>query len=204
MISILTGSILISLLHAIIPSHWLPVLAIGRQQEWTLKEVMQVTFASAFAHAFSTVAIGIALGVIGHQFSQYIDQVTHYIAPAILIAIGLIFLYRHHHHQHFHVDSSTIKTQTKKRIVITLSIAMFLSPCMEIEAYFLLAGTISAWLLLAIALIYFIVTILGMVMLVSIAYKGILKIHSHRLEHSAGMVTGFTLIATGIISFFIH
>jgi len=204
MISILTGSILISLLHAIIPSHWLPVLVIGRQEQWTLREVTQVTFFSAFAHAFSTVAIGLALGMIGHKFSRHIDQITHYIAPITLIAIGLFFLYRHHHHQHFQIDSSSIKTQTKKRIIVTLSMAMFLSPCMEIEAYFLLAGTISVWLLLVIAFIYFVVTISGMVMLVSIAYKGILKIHSHRLEHNAGMITGFTLIATGIISFFIH
>ena len=38
MTSIIIGSFLISLLHAVIPNHWLPVLAIGRKEGWDLKE----------------------------------------------------------------------------------------------------------------------------------------------------------------------
>lgn len=43
MISIITGSIIISLLHAVIPNHWLPVIAIGRKESWSLKQVTNVT-----------------------------------------------------------------------------------------------------------------------------------------------------------------
>ena len=32
MFSIITGSIILSLLHATIPNHWLPVIAIGRKE----------------------------------------------------------------------------------------------------------------------------------------------------------------------------
>ena len=42
MIQILTGSILISVLHAIIPNHWLPVLAIGRKEGWSLAETSRI------------------------------------------------------------------------------------------------------------------------------------------------------------------
>jgi hypothetical protein len=43
MISIITGSLIISLLHAVIPNHWLPVIAIGRKEKWTLEEITYVT-----------------------------------------------------------------------------------------------------------------------------------------------------------------
>ena len=43
MYSIIAGSIILSLLHAAIPNHWLPVIAIGRKEGWTLSEVTEVT-----------------------------------------------------------------------------------------------------------------------------------------------------------------
>ncbi|NIT61463.1 MAG: hypothetical protein GWN00_36245, partial [Aliifodinibius sp.] len=58
MISIIIGSLLLSLLHAVIPNHWLPVIAIGRKENWTIEEVKKVTLISAIAHALSTILIG--------------------------------------------------------------------------------------------------------------------------------------------------
>ena len=62
---ILIGSILLSLLHAIIPSHWLPIISIGKKDNWSIKEVTQVTFFSGIAHALSTIIIGRYFRVIG-------------------------------------------------------------------------------------------------------------------------------------------
>ena len=77
---ILIGSILLSLLHAIIPSHWLPVISIGKKDNWTIKEVTQVTFLSGLAHALSTIIIGVILGLLGLELSNQIQHFTHYIA----------------------------------------------------------------------------------------------------------------------------
>ena len=44
MFSIITGSIILSLLHATIPNHWLPVIAIGKKEKWSIREVTEVTF----------------------------------------------------------------------------------------------------------------------------------------------------------------
>lgn len=204
MFSIITGSIILSLLHATIPNHWLPVIAIGRKEKWTLQEVSQVTFISAVAHGLSTVVLGFILGFIGAQMAVKIDHFTHYIAPVILILLGIIFIYRHHNHKHFHLDEGIKKKQSKKKIIMALVLAMFLSPCMEIEAYFLLAGTQAPWLIWFIAALYLVITTAGMVLLVRFAYMGVLKLNWHTLEHNAGIITGVTLVATGILSFFIH
>ncbi len=203
-IGILTGSTIISLLHAIIPSHWLPVLAIGRQEKWPLTEVVRVTFFAAFAHTLSTIAIGVVLGMIGQNFPEEMEHMTHHAGPVILILMGVFFVYRHYTHRHFHLANVEMKTRTKTSIILSLSLAMFLSPCMEIEAYFLLAGAVSGWLVGLISLLYFVITIAGMLILVSIAYKGLMKFDSHKIEHNAGIITGLTLIATGLFSFFTH
>lgn len=204
MYSIIIGSLLLSILHAIIPNHWLPVIAIGRKENWTVNEVSKVTFITAIAHATSTIIIGIVLALLGAELSVRVEEFTHVIAPSILIVLGLVFIYRHHHHHHFHIDDNIKKKASKHRIIITLTIAMFLSPCMEIEAYFLLAGTQAGWLIWLIAVIYFLITTTGMVLLVRYAYKGLLKLNWHSLEHNAGIITGITLVATGIITFFIQ
>jgi len=204
MFSIITGSIILSLLHATIPNHWLPIVAIGRKEKWPVSEVTEVTFISAISHGLSTVILGFILGYLGATLSDRIEYFTHFIAPAILILLGIFFIYRHHHHKHFHINDDIKKKRSKKKIIVALVLAMFLSPCMEIEAYFLLAGTRDRWLIWFIAALYLVITTLGMVTLVRLAYLGILKLNWHSLEHNAGIITGITLIATGILAFFIH
>lgn len=204
MYSIIIGSIILSLLHATIPNHWLPVIAIGRKENWSVAEVTQVTFISAISHGLSTVIIGFVLGFIGAEMASKIENFTHYIAPVILITLGLLFIYRHHNHKHFHLSGDIKRKKSKKTIIIALVLAMFLSPCMEIEAYFLLAGTQARWLIWFIAALYLVITTGGMVLLVRFAYLGVLKLNWHTLEHNAGIITGITLVATGILAFFIQ
>lgn len=203
MYSIVIGSFILSVLHAAIPNHWLPIIAIGRKEQWTLAEVLNVTLIAALAHGFSTILIGLLLGFVGQAIADQISHFTHLIAPIIFILLGVVFIYRHHLHKHFHLSGLAPKKQSKKHIIFALVIAMFFSPCMEIEAYFLLAGTQSHWLVAGIALMYILITTTGMALLVSLAYKGLLKLNWHSLEHNAGIITGITLIITGIISFFI-
>lgn len=204
MTSILIGSLLISLLHAVIPNHWLPVLAIGRKHGWSLGETTRITFIAGMAHVISTVIIGILLGLIGSGLTAHIEDFTRIIAPSILILLGFYFIRQHYKHHHFHLDKEQIEKRTKKAIVRALVLAMFLSPCMEIEAYFLLAGAKGWYILLAIAAMYSIISIAGMLIWVRIVYKGMLKLNWHKWEHNAGIITGLVLIVTGIISFFIN
>lgn len=204
MTSLLIGSFLISLLHAIIPNHWLPVLAIGRKEGWSLAETTRITFISGLAHVLSTVVIGLLLALIGNQLAGYIEDFSRIIGSSVLILMGLYFIRQHYTHHHFHVNEKQINTKSKKALLVSLVIAMFLSPCMEIEAYFLVAGNNGWHQFIIIALLYSTISISGMLIWVRIAYKGMLRLNWHKLEHNAGIITGGILIATGILSFFIH
>lgn len=202
--SILIGSLLISLLHAVIPNHWLPVVAIGRKHKWSLAQTTRITFFAGMAHVISTVIIGILLGLIGSEITVHIENFTRIIAPSILILLGFYFIRQHYKHHHFHLEKEQIDKRTTKAIIRALVLAMFLSPCMEIEAYFLLAGSHGWYVLLGVAAMYTIISITGMLIWVRIVYKGMLKLNWHKWEHNAGIITGLVLIVTGIISFFIN
>lgn len=200
---LIIGSILLSLLHAVIPNHWLPIIAVGRKERWTTNEVTKVTMIAAIAHAASTILLGFILAFLGAELAEHIKQFTGLVAPLILIGLGLLFIYRHHTHQHFHLDEIN-RERSKAKIIAALVVAMFFSPCIEIEAYFLLAGTHPQWVVWFISLVYATITTSGMLFLVRFAYQGSLKLNWHSLEHNAGIITGGTLVATGIITFFIE
>lgn len=204
MYSIITGSLLLSILHAAIPNHWLPVLAIGRKENWSLTEITRVTFITALAHGLSTIILGWLLSFIGAGMAENVAEFTQWMAPALLIILGLYFMYRHHVHKHFHLHTSSTRKKTKNQIIGMLTLAMFFSPCLEIEAYFLLAGAYGYWLIGLISIMYLGITTAGMVLWVRLAYKGVLKLNWHRLEHSAGVITGIVLVLTGILTFFVH
>lgn len=203
MIPLLAGSLVLSVLHALIPNHWLPILAIGRKENWSIAQTTRVTLLAGIAHATSTVLIGIALASLGAQLSAYLERFTQFAAPLLLVALGIFFIYQHSRHHHFHLHGHPEKA-SHNRIIISLATAMFLSPCFEIEPYFLLAGAQGMWVAVMIGLLYSVVTVTGMVLWVRFTYKTLLKFNWHSLEHNAGIITGVTLIATGILTYLYH
>lgn len=203
MITLVTGSLVLSILHALIPNHWLPVLAISRKENWTIRETTAVTFFSGASHAISTVLIGVVIALLGIELSERIEVFAHIVAPIILVGLGIFYIYQHHRHKHFHLHG-TEKQLSKRKVVLSLVIAMFFSPCFEIEGYFLMAGA-HGWEQVAIlSILYTVVTVGGMVTWIRLAYRGLFKFNWHALEHNAGIITGATLITTGVVSFFIH
>lgn len=203
MIALITGSLLLSILHALIPNHWLPVLAISRKENWTLSQTTSVTLLAGLAHALSTVLIGVAIGLAGVTLADHVDSFAGIIAPSILIGLGLFYVYQHHRHKHFHLHAHP-EVLSKRKAVITIAIAMFFSPCFEIEAYFLIAGTYGWPMIVLLSVLYTVVTVSGMVIWVRLTYKGLVKLNWHTLEHNAGIITGVTLILTGLVAFFIY
>ena len=203
MTEILITSFLISLLHALIPNHWLPILAIAKQQKWTLGEVLTTTTLAALAHVFSTIVIGCAVGLVGIRLNQSAAEIMYWISPSILILMGLFFIWQHHRHHHFHLEAKLLASYSKKKIIYLLVIAMFFSPCLEVTALYFAAGNYGWTAVTAISLVYLVLTTLGMVGWVAIAYRGLQKWNWHALEHNAGIISGFTLMIAGVLALLI-
>lgn len=203
MITLVAGSFLLSVLHALIPNHWLPILAIAKKEQWTAVQTTRVTLLAGLSHAASTVLIGIVLALFGSTLAGVVENFTSYVAPGLLIALGFFYIYQHSRHHHFHLQGHPEKASHNK-IIFSLATAMFFSPCFEIEPYFLIAGAEGLPFALSLGLLYTIVTVTGMVVWVRLTYRGLLRLNWHALEHNAGIITGVILMLTGILSFFIR
>ncbi len=191
--------VVISILHAILPNHWLPVVAISRQMNWSARKTAIVTMVAALAHSLSTVLIGIMVAIGGMKLGQLLPY-FRFVAAGILVMIGAYFIWKHQHHRHFHMKDVTITSnRTMAYILGSIMLAMFLSPCLEVGALFLVAGSESMATTYWMAAIYTITSAIGMTLFAWLAVQGLKKMDWHKLEHSSGLISGIILVLTGLL-----
>lgn len=206
---IFIGSLVLSVIHAAIPNHWLPLVAIGKTEKWTIGETLSATIITGFAHTLSTIIIGIIVGLVGIKLSGSNGLIIDYVAPTILIVIGIIYMildFRkgvHHHHSEFENSNSRFGNKTRISILVSLSVAMFLTPCVEIEAYYFQAGMIGWKGIFMVSAVYTLTTVILMMMFVYISYKGTQRLKLHTLEEHEKLITGIVLTCLGILAFFV-
>lgn len=209
MIHIIIGSLLLSVVHASIPNHWIPLVALGRSENWSKKETLVITAITGVAHTASTIIIGIIVGFLGYELSTRYSSIISIVAPTILVVLGIVYIIADisggHHHHHGHIKQRNNSSNISKlSIVVSLSVAMFFSPCIEIEAYYFSAGILGWSGIWIVSVIYLVVTVLGMVLLVDLGLRGAKKIRSHFLDHHEKMITGIVLVVLGIVAYFIE
>lgn len=137
--------------------------------------------------------------------SEHFEEMTAIVSSVILIVLGLVFIIRHHKHNHFHLhNESELQQLSSTKIITVLVTGMFLSPCLEIEGYFILAGSAGISYIFLVSLIYIIISVTGIVLWLAFAQQILKKINAHKIEHNAGLISGVVLILTGILNYFIH
>lgn len=205
MTTLFVGTIMLSLLHGLIPSHWLPVLALKEKYLWSSGKTIRIALWAALAHSLSTFLLGVFLGLFSLSLAENLNSYTRWIIPALLVSLGIYFIIQHHRHHHFNIaEKQKLEKAGSGQVIALLLFMMFLSPCLEIEALFIMAGTYGWPIILTIGLLYTIVSVAGITFWVAMAQKGLHKFNWHKLEHNAGLISGAVLILTGIISFFTH
>ncbi len=204
---LIVGSLTLSLLHALIPSHWLPFVSIGKAERWGMRQTLTVTALAGLAHTLSTTLLGVLVSLAGWQLSGSYRQLSERAVPLLLAALGLWYLMQHLRHRHGH-DHLDVKTDGRSRsfgmLLLSLVTAMFLSPCLEIEAYFLSAGAKGWAVVMLVALIYNVVTLSGMLLMVLIASRGLQQMDAHWFEHRENLITGLALLGLATMNFLLE
>ena len=205
MITLFTGTLLLSLIHGLIPSHWIPVLALKEKFAWSPGKTVRVAMWAALAHSLSTFLLGVLLGLSSLSLADNLTSYTRWAVPILLVLLGIYFIIQHHRHHHFHIqEKQKLEKAGAGQVITLLLFVMFLSPCLEIEAYFIMAGTYGWEAILGIGFLYTTISVAGITFWVAMAQKGLHRFNWHRLEHNSGLISGAVLIITGIISFFTH
>ena len=170
-----------------------------------MRETLNATVLIGAAHIASTIIIGVLIGLAGFRLSSNHAELAHWIAPVVLAVLGLIFIASdfigkgHRHHNHFDETGG----RSKRAIVGSMVVAMFFSPCIELEVYFLPAGAFGWSGILTTSVIYLFATVSTMLLLVYVGTKGLSRLNWHIFEHHQKTLTGAILIALAALSFII-
>ncbi|HVF81054.1 MAG TPA: hypothetical protein VM884_03935 [Flavisolibacter sp.] len=205
MLSLLAGTFFLAAVHALIPNHWLPLVAVARAEGWKQKELTTVTLLAAAAHVTGTVILGLVLGKIGKELQEEYGRTIIAALSILLIVFGLIYFTVNlpHHHHSGQQDVNAYKRSKRKWVTIFIGM-MFLSPCLEVESLFLSAGVFGMGAVFSMAAVYAVVSILGIWLLVNLGYKGVNLLPAHFIEHNEKRISGAVLILVGIVTFFLH
>ena len=150
------------------------------------------------------------LKLIGIKLSGSYNLISDYAAPSILIVIGAIYIIsdlgNRSGHSHDKTDGAINQGSKKSKfgILLSLSIAMFITPCVEIEAYYFQAAMVGWKGIFLVSAVYTFTTLVIMLLFVWAGFKGTQKWRSHILEHHEKLVTGIVLVCLGIFALFVR
>jgi len=81
-----------ALLHAALPTHWLPFVLVGRAQGWSGRKTLAVAALAGSGHIVSTVILAVLLMTAGMALEERSGVVLGWLAGAVLIGFGLLYL----------------------------------------------------------------------------------------------------------------
>ena len=218
LISILIGALLASLLHAAIPTHWLPFVLMGRVRKWRLGRLLQVTALGGCCHILVTCLLGAGLVYLSEQAGwdhEHGEGFAQKLAPILLLVVGLVYVLLHvvtrgRHHHHFPIAAADDHPHTagehacdhghrlaEGATIGTLIAVMTLSPCEAAIPIFLPAAAYGWWGVGLLAAVLLVTTVIGMLVLVALGHRGIELVKSEFIEHNERLLLGVILAILG-------
>ena len=220
----------VAFLHTILgPDHYLVFTAMGKARAWSLSRTLQITLICGLGHVLGSVIIG-TIGIIaGAQLASLveIEGVRGSLAGWALLAFGLMYFAwgmkqagRSHRHSHVHIhedvvhdhehdhrsDHSHVHESGARRSITpwAMFIIFVLGPCEALIPLFMYpAAQQSTPLIIAVALVFSIVTLLTMLACVAATSIGLEKLKLPTTGRYAHAVAGASVLACGAAISFI-
>jgi len=106
---LMAATVVLAVVHSILPDHWVPLAVVGRTQRWGLGRVARVSALAASGHVVASLVLAGIVALIGLQFRQQIEAQQGHIVGAVLVFTGVGFLVwglTGHGHPHSHGPES--------------------------------------------------------------------------------------------------
>ena len=199
---------MLSVLHAALPSHWLPFITMGQAERWGLRRTLLVCTVAVTGHVVSTGIVGGLLGWFSADaITAYAGTAEHLVAPALLAGLGVVYLGYHFsgkRHTHSHTPGGRHAGHPNPLVMIgTLLLTLFLSPCLEVMVYFIEASRQGVELVFWLWAAHAGATLAMILGLVAAGYYGIEMANTHWFEHNDRLITGLALLGLGAFQYFV-
>jgi len=214
----------IAFLHTLLgPDHYVAFIAMGRARRWGLGKTLRITALCGLAHVMSSVLIGAAGILIGAELLRLvaIESGRGTLAGWLLLAFGLAYLargvrqigrrqshshvHRHgdllhcHEHDHRHDHAHVHATEGSASLTPwALFVIFVLGPCEALIPLFMYpAAQQNNGLVVAVALVFGVVTLGTMLAAVAIGLLGLDRLLLPRLERYGHAIAGAAIVACG-------
>ncbi len=214
----------IAFLHTVLgPDHYLVFTALGKARGWKLGKTLGVTLVCGIGHVLGSVLLG-GIGILmGAELARLvaIEGARGNLAGYALLAFGLVYMvwgirkairdrahshvhshgdvvhaHEHDHHgDHVHVHDAPAKASITPW---ALFIVFVLGPCEALIPLFMYpAAQNSAGLVVAVAVVFGVVTLLTMLFGVAVTFLGLERLKLPAPGHYAHAIAGASIVICG-------
>lgn len=221
----------IAFVHTVLgPDHYLPFVALARARGWSLGKTLRVTLWCGLGHLAGSVLLGLLGILLGTQLAslEWLEALRGNLAAWLLIGFGLAYTawgirqaYRNRPHAHWHshdgVAHSHVHTHQgghahphvadgggRSVAPWAIFIIFVLGPCEPLIPLLMYpAARESMAGVLAVTVVFGLVTVLTMLATVALAVKGLQKIRLRAFERYAHALAGSAILACGLAIVFL-
>ncbi len=198
LVSLLTTAFAAAFLHAVLPTHWLPFVLVGRGQGWSHRQTLGAAALSGLAHVAVTVVIGLLVVLVGVEIDKRFNGALSTISAAILALLGLFLrLTRRTGARAVHdlTGAPPLRYASDGAALLSLVAVLAFYPS---EAFLplYLSGAAHGWTaFVVLSLILLVATIGGMMLFTSLALAGASRLKLERWERYERVVLAVVLFA---------
>ena len=221
----------IAFVHTLLgPDHYLPFAAMARARRWGTAKTLRITLACGAGHLAGSVVLGLIGIYAGIQLSslEWLEGTRGNLAAWLLIGFGLAYTawglrraarnrphthwhthdgvthaHEHsHHREHAHLHESPAERRTLAPWLIF--VIFVLGPCEPLIPLLMYpAARESLAGVLAVTVVFGVVTVLTMLLAVVLTLKGLQRVRLRRFERYAHALAGGAILACGLAVVFL-
>jgi nickel/cobalt exporter len=216
----------IAFVHTLLgPDHYLPFIAMAKARGWSLARSLRITLWCGAGHLAGSVVLGLAGILLGMQLAslEWLEGLRGNLAGWLLLGFGLAYTawglrralrskphthwHSHdglaHSHRHSHLDDHAHvhgERESGRSLTPWLIFIIFvLGPCEPLIPLLMYPAARESWAgVLAVTIVFGLVTVLTMLLVVGLTLKGLKRIRLRALEQYTHVFAGGTLAACGL------
>jgi hypothetical protein len=202
-LSLLGAGFVTALLHAALPTHWLPFVLVGRAQRWTTARVLGAVTVAGLAHIVTTAAVGGLIVAAGLAMDPWLAGQLPNLAAVLLFAFGAFYLSRALIRRPAPAGGPPMELAepgvSHAAAFWGLVAMMAVSPGEVLLPIYLSQASQGLGVLAALTLAFAAGTVAGMAGFTLLARAGWSILRLERWARYEGAVLGFALIAIGLL-----
>lgn len=198
-----SSAVLVGLIHALVPGHWLPVVLVAKTRKWDLKRALFGALVAASGHVLVSISIGLIAVLIGWKLLPEFEEEIERYSSLILIFFGLgysFFFYRRHSACCGHTHHGPEPKEDKSPFWFLFLLGF--SPCIAVTPVIVAAAT-KGGMSVVLAMIGFSIGVLiALFSATALGVFGLMKLDHPLLEHHGDALTGLSIALMGVVLFF--